>query len=540
MQIGAVVGREFSYALLHEVARMDDAALRPALARLVNDDLLHERGTGAGTSYVFKHALIQDAAYESLLKGMRQVYHQRTADVLERHIGENRESHTELLAHHYTEAGLIAQALPYWLEAGRSSLARSANVEAVNPLKRGLDLLATLPESPERLQTELAFQTNLGMAWMATKGYAAPETRGAYYRARELCSRAGESPQLVPILMGLAIYSLVRAEYGATCEIAQQTLRLAATLNDDGSAMEAHIRYGYALFYMGEFEQARGHLERSIELYDPALHRSHAWIFGQEPGMAASICNACVLWITGYPDQAAALCEQGLRRAHESTHALTLAFALIYASMLHQWLGRDQTAVEFAGDAVSISSDQGLTFWSAVAALHRGAVEARLRPSEGTLAAIEAALASWEATGARAPVSYFRFQHAAALARAGHTSRAMTALNRGIAELGSERFFQAELYRLKGEVILQAAGELACADSRDEAENFFMRALEESRRQKAKSFELRAAMSLANLWRQTGRTPQAARLLRDVYGWFTEGFESADLKRARELLNELS
>lgn len=256
--------------------------------------------------------------------------------------------------------------------------------------------------------------------------------------------------------------------------------------------------------------------------------------------MAASICDACALWITGYPDQAAALCEQGLRRARESSHALTLAFALTYASMLHQWLGRDETAVAFAGDAVSISAEQGLTFWSAVAALHQGAVEAGLRPSEGTIAAIEAALTSWEATGARAPVSYFRFQHASVLARAGHTSRAMTAVNRGIAELGSERFFQAELYRLKGELILQGAGELASADSRDEAENCFMRALEESRWQNAKSFELRAVMSLANLWRQTGRTPQAGALLRDVYGWFTEGFESADLKRARELLNELS
>jgi class 3 adenylate cyclase/tetratricopeptide (TPR) repeat protein len=540
VQIGAVVGREFSYTLLREVARIDDAALRHALARLVTDDLLHQRGAGEDASYVFKHALIQDAAYESLLKGMRQVYHQRTADVLERRLAENGDSHTELLAHHYTEAGLTTQSLPYWLEAGRVSLARSANIEAVNHLTRGLELLATLPDSPERLQSELAFQTNLGMAWMATKGYAAPETRRAYDRARELCSRAGESPQLVPILIGLANYFIVRAEYGAACEIAEQTLRLAATLNDNGSAMEAHIQYGYALFYMGEFEQARGHLARGIELYDPVLHQSSAWIFGHEPRMAVSICNACALWITGYPDQAAALCEQGLRHAHESSHALTLAFALTYASMLHHWLGRDETAVAFAVDAISISAEQGLTFWSAAAALHRGAGEAGLRPSEGTIAVIEAALASWEATGARAPGSYFRFQHSAVLARAGHTSRAMTSVNRGLAELGSERFFQAELYRLKGELILQAAGELASADSRDEAEECFMRALEVSRRRNAKSFELRAAMSLANLWRQTGRTAPAALMLREVYGWFTEGFDSADLKRARELLKELS
>jgi predicted ATPase/class 3 adenylate cyclase len=539
-QIGAVVGREFSYSLIREVMRMGDPPLRQALARLVNDDLLRQRGDGEGAWYMFRHALIQDAAYESLLKGKRQVYHQRIAEALERRLGGNPELHPELLAYHYSQAGLTARALPYWLEAGQRSLARSANIEAVNHLTRGLELLAMLPESPERLQSELAFQTNLGRAWMATKGYAAPETRAAYERARDLCSRAGESPQLVPILMGLAIYFMVRAEYRATCDIAEQTLKIAETLNDSGSAMEAHIRYGYALFYMGEFEHARDHLEQAIKLYDPSSHRSHAWVFGQEPGMATLSCEACALWIIGYPEQAAALCERSMRHARESAHAMTLAFASIYASMLHQWLGRDEAAAEFAADALSISSEQGLTFWSAVAALCRGAVESGSRPSQGGIAGFEDALRNWEATGARAPISYFRFHFAAALARAHHTNRAMMLVNQAIAELGDERFFEAELYRLKGELILQSACELASAESGEEAEDCFMRALEVARRQNAKAFELRAAMSLAALWHRTGKAPQAKQFLHEIYGWFTEGFESADLTRAKELLSELS
>ncbi|HJU09887.1 MAG TPA: adenylate/guanylate cyclase domain-containing protein, partial [Candidatus Binataceae bacterium] len=473
-QIAAVIGREFWYSLIQEVARMEDRALQQALARLVKDDLLLRLGDGEDARYVFRHALIQDAGYESLLKENRQLYHQRIAEALERRLSTSQDVHPELLAHHYSQAGLTARALPYWLEAGQRSLARSANIEAANHLMRGLELLAMLPESPERLETELTFQTRLGMASMATKGYAAPETRAAYERARELCSRVDKSPQLVPIMMGLSIYFMVRAEYRTTCDIAEQMLKLADTLSDGGSAMEAHIRYGYGLFYMGEFEQARDHLERAIDLYDPNAHRSHALLFGQEPAMASLSCEACVLWITGYPEKAEALCERSVRRARESSHAMTLAFASIYASMLHQWLGHDEEAAGFAADALSISSEQGLTFWSAVATLCRSAAESRSRPSQDAIAGNEDALRNWEATGARAPISYFRFHFAAALARAGHTSRAMMLVNEAIAELGDERFFEAELYRLKGELIQQSAGAVA-GESCQAAEDCFIR-----------------------------------------------------------------
>jgi predicted ATPase len=538
----AVIGRSFNFSLLEAATGAEPDRLVDSLEEAEKAGLISSRLEYPEARFKFAHELIRRAVLDDLSVARQQRVHLNIAEAMEFLHSDSLEAHAEDLAHHFWSAGASAEnakTIRYLQMAGQKALRSSANIEAANHLIHGLQLLATLPETPERLQSELAFQTNLGMAWMATKGYAAPETRAAYERARDLCSGAGNSPQLVPIMMGLAIYFLLRAEYRATCDIAERTLKLAEALRDSGSAMEAHIRYGYALFYMGEFEHARDHLERAIDLYDPNSHRSHALVFGQEPGMASLSCEALVLWVAGYPEQALARCELSMEHARASAHAMTLAFALIYASMLHQWLGRDETAEEFAAEAFKISSEQGLTFWAAVAALCRSAAESRSRPSQDAIAGIEDALRSWEATGARAPISYFRFHFAAALAHADHTGRAMMLVNQAIAELGDERFYQAELYRLKGELILQTRSEVD-SESGAEAEACFLRALEIARRQNAKAFELRAARSLAALWRQTDRTPQAEQLLHEICGWFTEGFDTADLKKAKALLDQLN
>jgi len=540
--VAAVIGRSFNFGLLEAATHAEPDRLVDSLEEAEKAGLISSRLEYPEARFKFAHELIRRAVLDGLSLARSQRVHLNIAEAMEFLYSDSLEEHADDLAHHFWSAGAAAdtaKAIRYLQMAAEKAARSSAHIEAANHLMRGLRLLATLPETAERLQSELAFQTNLGMAWMATKGYAAPETRAAYERARDLCGRAGKSPQLVPIMMGLAIYFLLRAEYRATCDIAEQTLKLAEALSDSGSAMEAHIRYGYALFYMGEFEHARDHLERAIDLYDPNSHRGHALVFGQEPGMASLSCEALVRWIAGYPEQALALCERSIEHARASSHAMTLAFASIYASMLHQWLGRDETAAEFATNALSISSEQGLTFWNAVAALCRSAAESKSRPSQDAIAGIEDSLRSWEATGARAPISYFRFHFAASLARAGHTNRAIMLVNQAIAELGDERFYEAELYRLKGELILQS-GRAVDSEGGAEAEDCFMRALQTARRQNARAFELRAASRLADLWRQTGRTSQAKQLLHDIYNWFTEGFDTDDLKEAKALLDELS
>jgi predicted ATPase len=536
----AVIGRSFNFGLLERATHVEPDALVNSLEEAEKAGLISSRLEYPEARFKFAHELIRRAVLDDLSVARRQRVHLTVAEAMEFLHSDSLEEHADDLAHHFWSAGTAAdtaKAIRYLQRAAEKAARSSANIEAVNHLMRGLRLLATLPETPGRLQSELAFQTNLGMASMATKGYAAAETRAAYERARDLCSRAGHSPQLVAIMMGLAIYFLLRAEYRATCDIAEKTLKHAEALNDSGSAMEAHIRYGYALFYMGEFEHARDHLERAIDLYDPNSHRSHGLVFGQEPGMASLSCEALALWVAGYPEQALALYERSMEHARASSHAMTLAFASIYASMLHQWLGRDETAAAFATDALRISSEQGLTFWNAVAALCRSAAESKSRPSQDAIAGIEDALRSWEATGARAPISYFRFHFAAALARADHTNRAIMLVNQAIAELGDEQFYQAELYRLKGELILQSGR--AHPESGAEAEDCFIRALEAARRQKARSWELRASLSLARLLMKQGRRDEARTILSEIYSWFTEGFDTADLKEARALLGEL-
>ena len=331
-QLGATLGREFPYELLQAVSSLDEATLQSALDQLVEAELLYRRRQPSQEFYVFKHALIQETAYQSLLKSTRQRSHRKIAQILQERFSEIVEAQPELLAHHYTEAGLFEHAIPYWQKAGQRTIERSANIEAASHLSKGIELLKTLPATPERIQQELLLQTLLGSALMATKGFAGPEVGEAYTRARELCQRVGETPQLFPVLRGLAAFYSVRAEYKIAQELEEHCLHLAQQQQDPFLLLGAHFELGANLFAQGQFPQALEHLRQSIALYDPEKHRSHTVLYGYDLGVACLSRMTRVLWPLGYPDQALRRSQEALALAKKQAHPFSLAYALNFAT----------------------------------------------------------------------------------------------------------------------------------------------------------------------------------------------------------------
>jgi predicted ATPase len=545
-QLGAVLGREFAYDLLRAVTPLDEAILQPALARLVEAELLYQRGLPAQATYIFKHALIQDAAYQSLLKSTRQQLHQRIVQVLEARFPETAETQPELLAHHYTEAGLAEQAVGYWQQAGCKATQRSAHVEAIVHLNKGLELLRTLPDTIERTQHELVLQTLLGPALIASKSFAAPEVEQAYTRARELCQQVGDTPQLFPVLRGLWVFYLSRAELRTARELGEQLLRLAQHTPTPALLLEAHRALGETLCWLGELAPARQSSEQGMSLYDPQQHRSHAFLYGEDPGVVCLSYAALALWSQGYPDQALTSMHAALTLAQEHTQRFSLARALVYGALLHQFRREGQLVQERAEAAITLSTEQGFPHWLAVGTFLRGrALAAQGQGAEG-VAQMQQGLAARLAAGAELGRPLYLALLAQAYRGMGQAKEGLALLAQALIVVNNsgERHWEAELYRLKGELLLEQAGTRRQANgSRQpwgEAEACFHHALAVARRQQAKSLELRAAMSLARLWQQQGKRAEARELLAPVYDWFTEGFDTADLQDAKALLEVLT
>jgi class 3 adenylate cyclase/tetratricopeptide (TPR) repeat protein len=370
-QLGAVLGREFGYEILRGVAPLGEATLQQALAQLVEAELLYHRGVPPQATYVFKHALIQDAAYQSLLKSTRQQHHQRIAQVLEQQFLETVQTQPELLAHHYTEAGLVAPAIPYWQRAGQRAIERSANLEAISHLAKGLELLKTFPDTPEHRKQELDLQTTLGPALMAIKGYASPEVEAVYHRARELCRHVGETPQLFPVLGGLVLFYVNRGEFQTARELGEQMLSLAQRVQDLARLADAHILLGNALFFLREWGSARPHLEQGIALYNSQQHRSHV-LTPALLGVFGLSRLAQVLWELGYPDQALQRSQEALTLARELARPFSLATALIFAAELHRYRREAQMTYEQAEAALVLSREQGFALRLAQATILRG------------------------------------------------------------------------------------------------------------------------------------------------------------------------
>jgi predicted ATPase len=542
-QLSATLGRTFAYELLQAVSPQDEATLQQVLAQLVEAELLYQRGVPPQATYLFKHALIQDAAYQSLLRSTRQQYHQRIAQVLESRFPETCETQPELLAHHYTEAGLGGQALPYWQQAGERAIQRSANLEAIGHLTRGLEVLRTLPNTPNRTQQELDLQTRLGLALVAMKGFAAPEVANAYERARELCREAGEPLQLFGVLRGLWEFYDLRAEMGTARELAEQLLALAQRVQDTTLLLVAHAVLGETLLWPGAFALARTHAEQGMALYDHQQHRTLAFLYGgYDPGVHCCSFLTHALWYLGYPDQALRKSQEMLTLGQGSAHPHSLVFALVHAAFLHHLRREGQAARTRAEEALTLSTEQGFVFWAAYATILRGRGLVELDQGEEAIVQIRQGLAGYRGTGAELECPYFVALLAETLGKMGRIEEGLTVLAEMLAEVDTNglRSHEAELHRLKGELLLQqAVGVTGRSPLRIEAEACFHQALDVARRQQAKSLELRAAASLSRLWQRQGKRDEARELLAEIYGWFTEGFDTADLKEAKALLEEL-
>jgi class 3 adenylate cyclase/predicted ATPase len=535
-QLGAVVGREFAYDVLQAITLLDEATLQARLAQLVEAELLYQRGRPPRARYIFKHALIQDTAYASLLKSTRQQVHQQIAEVFAAQFPALAETQPELVAQHYTAAGCTEQAVHYWQRAGQQASDRSAHLEAISHFTTGVELLQTLPETPEHTQQAVTLYIALGAALQMTKGYGAPEVEHAYTQARALCQQAGETPELIQVLFGLWRLYAVRSQLHTARELGETLLRLAQRVHDPSLSVTAHYILGATWLYLGALPIARQHVEEAIARYTPDQRRTPVFRLGQDPGVACRAYAALTLWLLGYPDQALAHIHDALVLAHELSHPFTLAWVRCWVAYVYQFR-RDVVAVhEQAEAAVALSTAQGFTQWVAHGTSIRGWALALQGQGEEGMAQVHQGSAAWRATGAALFVPYFCTLLAEVADHLGHPADGLQALAEAhtLVEQQEERWWEAEIYRLRGVLLLRQTG-----TPQAEAEACFQQALDVARRQEAKSLELRAVMSLSRLWQQQGKQAEAHALLAPIYGWFTEGFDTADLQEAKALLQEL-
>jgi class 3 adenylate cyclase/predicted ATPase/DNA-binding XRE family transcriptional regulator len=540
-QLGSALGREFTFELLLAVSPLDPLTLQRELTRLVEAGLLYQRGIAPRATFFFKHALIQDAAYQSLLRRTRQRYHEQIARALIERFPEMAEMQPELLAHHLTEGDLLDEAIVQWQKAGQRAIERSAYREAVHHFSRGLELLATRPDRSTRVQQELTIQAALAGALKIARGWAAPEAGRAYDRALELCRQLGDAPELFTVLHGLWEYYEVGGQMAPMREVAEQLLGMAERAGDLALLMEAHHALGETLVMQGEFADAVAHFEQGIAIYNPVQHHSLAQQSGSyDVGVACRAFVAWPLWLLGYPEQARAKSEQACILAGELAHPFSATFAISLAALVHQHGREISRTRESAEEVIARATRLDSPFFIGLGSIVRGWALAMEEDGRQPLREMSGILATWRAGGSEVLRPWFLSMLAEAHAQVGEPEQGLEAIAEALAviENGGERTWEAELYRLQGSLLLM----LSPPDD-PKAEVCFRRALDVAREQQAKSLELRAAASRYRLARRTTRVGSAAaieddarRTLQATYDWFTEGFDTPDLKDARALL----
>jgi predicted ATPase len=541
LQTLAVLGRELPLSLIRAVISKPDDEVDRMLSDLQLGEFIHEQPTIGDVEYVFKHALTQEVAYNALLIERRKLLHERTGQALESMFAERLDDHLSDLARHYSRSDNFSKAVEYLGRAGHQAFQRSAYADAISSLRAGTDLLQKLPESPERIQQELDLLLVIGPALLGVRGVAsqASEAEAAYSRARELCERLGDPPELFPALWGLWLIHLLRGELRGGYELAEQLLTRAQGARDPALLMYAHIALGNTLSFTGRLLSAREHIDRASSLYDPERQRPLAFRYGgTNTGVAALSVAFRVLWLLGYPDQALERGNEALALAQGLSQPHNLAFAKVFVGYLHQFRGEVRAVQENSESLIALCAEYGLSNWSALATILRGwAIAKQGRTQEG-IAHMQEGLADTRTTGwSELYRPYWLSLLAEACAETGRLEEGLSALTEAlvIADEHEIRYYEAEMHRLKGELLLKQD-----ASNAAEAQSCFERAVEIARRQSAKSLELRATMSLARLLAKQGRRDEAHAILCDIYNWFTEGFDTADLKKAKALLDELS
>jgi predicted ATPase len=542
-QIGAVIGREFSHPVLTAVALKDEKALRSALEALTDAGLLFRQGVPPNASYLFKHALVQDVAYGTLLREPRRALHARIAETLESKFAEIADNQPELLARHCSEAGLTEKAARLWGKAGQQSLERSALVEATEQLQRALNQISTLPITTALRREQIKLQIGLITALVNVKGYAAPETKAAEERARLLIEEAealGEPPE-DPLLLFSVLHGVWWANYVAfngivMRELAAQLLGLAEKQGATTPLMIGHRVMGNSLLHAGNIAECRRHFNRAIALYNPDQHRALATRFGQDMKVIILSWRALALWLLVYPDTARVDANEAVRYAREIGHAATLMYALGVAPLVLVARGDYATANLLSDEVIALADEKGALFWKVFGMRLRGQCLALTGRANEAVGVLTSAADAYRSTGSTALVPLDQIYFAIAYANLGQFAEASSCIQEAIIALqkNKDTLWEGEVLRMTGEVALNSA-----EPDVEKAEAHFERALAVARQQQAKSWELRGAMSLARLWRDQGKVQQARELLAPVYGWFIEGFDTRDLKEAKALLEEL-
>jgi predicted ATPase len=489
------------------------------------------------TRYAFQHALYQQVVYERLGAGWRVRLHQRLGEGLAAAYGAQAGEVAAELAEHFERSYDVRRAVHYLQQAAEKAAQRYAPCEVVVLLTRALALLRQLPETPVHLQQELALQIALGAALLATKGYAAPEVAQTYTRARQLCQHLEDPQQLFPVLRGLWNYYQGRAELQTAHALSAQLLTLAQQTRDPAMLSAAHRALGSTLLFLGAPAAAHAHLAHALALYDAQQHRAAAFLYGDEAGVVCRSRIAWTLWYLGYPDQGLARSEETVTLAEQMASPFSLDFALSGAALFHQLRREGHVAQEYAETAICLAMEQGFPYWRVIGSLLSGWVLALQGQAREGLEQLHQGLTAMQATGTEVLRPYFLALLAEGYGTTGQPAAGLTGLAEALTlvEKTAARWYAPEIYRLKGELLLQQS-----PDHHAAAQACFHRALDLARHQQARSLELRAAMSLAQLWQQQDKCAQAYQLLAEVYGWFTEGFDTADLRQARTFLDTLA
>jgi len=542
LALASVEGEDFTAEVAAKVQEVDDLEIVQLLSeeldkryRLVMAKGIRQIETQRISLYKFRHILFQRYLYNNLDKVERTHLHEKMGIVLESLYGEKAEEIAVQLARHFQEAGIAAKAVKYLLLAGNKAMQLSANEEAVAHFSEGLELLKTIPASPERAQQELELQVALGAPLQALKGYGAPEVRQVYDRARELCQQIGETPQLFPVLFLLCSFYWIRAEHHSALKLSEQLLNLAQMTQEPLKTAIAQWTQGLSLVYLGEFVPAKAHLEQVIALYDSKKHRSLAFQYAQDPGVSCLIWDSWILWFLGYPDQALKLSQQAIALAKELGHAFTLAFVLGIASWFHYFRREFEASKELSEASIEISTEEGFELFKAGAPALRGYTQIAEGQVEDGIAQVKQGLAAWKAMGAEFHRTHWLAWLAEAYVKSGQTKEGLVTIAEAFdtLEKKGERYCESELHRIKGELLLQQGIEEV------EVKVCYRQAIDIAREQSAKSLELRATISMARLLKKMGNPGEARHLLAEIFGWFTEGLETPDLKEAKALLEEL-
>jgi class 3 adenylate cyclase/predicted ATPase len=534
-QVAAVIGREFSDELVRAVTGLPGDDVRTALNQLVGAELVFRQGVPPNARYTFKHALVQEAVYETLLRGTRQEHHRRVVQVLEQQFPDVVTAEPERLAQHCVSAGFAQRGAEYWLIAARQSLARSAMAEAAAQFQKGLDQLALLPDTPERRRQELEFTSALGAALLAVKGQAAPETGRAYARAQELWEQLDCPSEFLQVPYGRSRYHAVRGELDVAQRLDEALLRLSRERNDPAMLVLGHMSLGRNLLSVGRFAQSRSHLEKALALYDPNSHRSLVHQVGFHPHVSSQAYLGVLLFCLGLPKQALAQSSRAIAEARRLAHPTSLAVSLTLGS-LPLWLVGDNAALdERAEELIALATEHGFPLWRAQGSIFRGWVKLKGGDVPEGISLLRAGTSAYRGTGAVAWLPYYTDLLAAACEIACEIETGLTLLEDAlqVVERTGERWFEVELTRHKGQLLLRQ-------EHSEAAEELYRKALTIAKEQGGKWWELRASTSLARLWRDQGKRTEARELLAPIYGWFTEGFDTPDLKEAKALLEELS